>query len=78
MPDGLILHFTRIAMTDQHEAPLDQLAPRIQAAAEMLAEFLAETGAEGSRSNLWTTKEPKICLSALVRHTSAPRRSWRK
>ncbi len=38
MPDGVVPHFTRIFMTNQHKAPLDELVPRIQLAAEMLAE----------------------------------------
>jgi maleate isomerase len=40
MPEGVMAHYTRIRMTNQHEAPLDQLIPRICDAAEMLAESL--------------------------------------
>src|SRR5258705_11807864 len=39
MPEGVVPHVTRIRMTNQHKAPLDQLVPRIVAAAELLAGF---------------------------------------
>ncbi len=38
MPDGVQPHFTRIRMTNQHKAPLDQLLPRILDAAAVLAD----------------------------------------
>ena len=38
MPPGVVPHFTRIGMTNKHKAPLEQLIPRIAAAAEMLRE----------------------------------------
>ena len=38
MPAGVAPHVTRIRMTNQHKAPLDQLLPRIVAAAELLAD----------------------------------------
>jgi maleate cis-trans isomerase len=38
MPDGVVPHFTRIGMTNRHKAPLEQLLPRILAAAELLAD----------------------------------------
>lgn len=38
MPAGVVPHFTRIRMTNQHLAPLDQLLARILDATSMLAE----------------------------------------
>jgi maleate isomerase len=38
MPAGVLPHVTRIRMTNRHKAPLDQLLPRIVAAAELLAD----------------------------------------
>jgi maleate isomerase len=38
LPDGVVPHFTRIGMTNRHEAPLEQLMPRILQAAELLAD----------------------------------------
>ncbi len=38
MPKGVVAHFTRIRMTNQHSAPLEQLTPRIVDAAQMLGE----------------------------------------
>src|SRR5712672_3299604 len=38
MPAGVVPHFSRIGMTNRHKAPLDQLIPRITAAAELLAD----------------------------------------
>src|SRR3954462_14663158 len=38
MPEGVVPHVTRIRMTNRHKAPLDQLVPRIVAAAELLAD----------------------------------------
>src|SRR4051812_13974485 len=38
MPAGVVPHVTRIRMTNRHKAPLDQLVPRIVAAAELLVD----------------------------------------
>jgi maleate isomerase len=38
MPAGVVPHFARIGMTNRHKAPLDQLIPRITAAADLLAD----------------------------------------
>jgi maleate isomerase len=38
MPAGVVPHFTRIRMTDQHKAPLVELIPRITQAADLLAD----------------------------------------
>jgi maleate cis-trans isomerase len=38
MPAGVVPHFCRIGMTNRHKAPLEQLIPRITAAAELLAD----------------------------------------
>src|SRR5262249_17312447 len=38
MPAGVVPHFSRIGMTNRHKTPLDQLIPRITAAAELLAD----------------------------------------
>jgi maleate isomerase len=38
LPEGVSPHFTRIGMTNRHRAPLEQLLPRIVAAAELLAD----------------------------------------
>src|SRR6266705_839556 len=38
MPEGVVPHFARIGMTNRHKAPLEQLIPRITAAAELLAD----------------------------------------
>jgi maleate isomerase len=38
MPAGVVPHFTRIGMTNRHKAPLEQLLPRITAAADLLAD----------------------------------------
>ena len=38
MPAGVVPHFTRIGMTNRHKAPLEQLIPRITAAADLLAD----------------------------------------
>ncbi len=37
-PDGVVPHFARIGMTGRHKAPLEQLMPRIAAAAELLGD----------------------------------------
>jgi maleate isomerase len=38
MPAGVVPHFTRIRMTNQHKAPLEELIPRITEAADLLAD----------------------------------------
>ncbi|MEA2904274.1 MAG: maleate isomerase [Alphaproteobacteria bacterium] len=38
MPSGVVPHFSRIGMTNRHKAPLEQLIPRITAAADLLAD----------------------------------------
>jgi maleate isomerase len=38
MPVGVVPHFARIGMTNRHEAPLEQLIPRITSAADLLAD----------------------------------------
>jgi maleate isomerase len=38
IPAGVVPHFTRIRMTNQHKAPLAELTPRITQAAELLAD----------------------------------------
>lgn len=38
LPADVRPHFSRVAMTNRHRAPLDQLTPRIVAAAELLAD----------------------------------------
>jgi maleate isomerase len=38
MPADIVPHFARIGMTNRHKAPLEELIPRITAAAELLAD----------------------------------------
>ncbi|MGH6769293.1 MAG: maleate cis-trans isomerase family protein [Xanthobacteraceae bacterium] len=38
MPAGVVPHFSRIGMTNRHKAPLEELIPRITAAADLLAD----------------------------------------